>query len=337
MDEQRTEVEQPAADEPATTAIVIEAGGPSAGQPSLARRLGAEFLGTLLLVAVGTGAATVLALGPAQRLRSLANLLPGAPAGQVQYLRALFQTSLGDLLPVAFAFATALAVLVYALGGVSGAHFNPAVTLALAVTRRLHWRDAPAYWVAQCLGGIAGAFVVAGIYGQIGASIEGTDILFGATTVQIGVDLWQAMLAEALVAFVWVFAIMAVAIDPRAPKGWSGLVIGLAVAGAILVTAAASGGSGDFARSLGPFVASIPYDVKSIPWSDLIVYAAGPVIGAVAAAFIYEAVVGLERVAPAPRPGSATSDAAPSGEDESSPAGTEGGATSSARSAPTES
>ena len=284
-----------------------------AGTAPLLRRLGAEFFGTLILVAVGTGAATVLALGPLQRLAGLTGL-PGMEAPEQQKL---FGTLIGtggatisELLPVAFAFASVLAVLVYALGGVSGAHFNPAVTFALAVVRRFRWKELPMYWVAQCLGAIGGAFLVAGIYGQEGAASGGTDILFGAARVARGIEQPQAILAEALVAFILVTAIMAIAIDHRAPKGWSGWVIGLGLAAGMLVTANATGGSANFARSLGPFVASLLYDVRVLPWSDLLVYAAGPLIGASAAALVYEAVTGLERVSPEPRPGAATGDTA---------------------------
>lgn len=277
-------------------------------QAPLVRRLGAEFVGTLLFVAVGAGAATVLAVGPAQRLGELIQSITaqgGTPA-DAQFFAPLLANQLGDLLPVAFAFATALAVLVYAFGGVSGAHFNPAVTFALAVARRFSWSELPLYWIAQCAGGIVGAFVVAGIYGETGAAVEGTDILFGATVVSENIDQFPAILSEAFIGFILMTAIMAVAVDPRAPKGWSGLIIGLALGGGILVTGAATGGSANFARSLGPFVASIPYDVGEIPWGDLIVYAVGPLIGAAAAALIYESVSGLERVAPQPEPGAAT-------------------------------
>ena len=281
------------------------------GEAPMFRRLAAEFFGTLVFVAIGTGAATVLALGPLKRLAGLTSL-PGLEAPEQQQL---FGTLIGtgaatisEILPVAFAFAMGLSVLVYALGGVSGAHFNPAVTFALAVVRRFSWREVPYYWIAQVLGAIAGAFVIAGIYGQDGAASSGTDILFGATTVAQGIKEPQAILAEAFIAFVLVTAIMAVAVDPRAPKGWSGLIIGLSLAAGILVTAHATGGSANFARSLGPFVASLVYDVDKIPWSDLLVYAAGPLIGGSAAALVYESVTGLERIAPAPRPGAATSD-----------------------------
>ena len=281
----------------------------ASAEAPLARRLAAEFFGTLLFVAVGTGAATVLTMGPIQRLGELLALEGFGQGDNPQVFGALLGTgtaTISELLPVAFAFAAILATLVYALGGVSGAHFNPAVTFALAVGRRFRWQDVPLYWVVQIIGGIAGAFIVSGIYGDLGAKIDDVDILYGATTVAGNVEFWQALLAEAFIAFVLVTAIMAVAIDPRAPKGWSGWIIGLSLAAGILVTAQATGGSANFARSLGPFVASLPRDVGSIPWSDLIVYAIGPLIGASAAVLIYETVTGLELISPAPSPGAAT-------------------------------
>lgn len=288
------------------------------GEAPLGRRLFAEFIGTLIFVAIGTGAATVLLLGPLRRLEGISTIGGvEAPQEQLQLFGGLIGTgapTLGEILPVAFAFATALAVLVYALGGVSGAHFNPAVTFSLAVVRRFQWKEVPMYWIVQCLGAVAGAFVIAGIYGKDGAAIDGTQLLFGATKVARDLGFAQALLSEAFITFLLVTAIMAVAIDPRAPKGWSGLIIGLALAGGILVTAEATGGSANFARSLGPFVTSwigemwLDYEVTNIPWSDLAVYALGPIIGASAAALVYESVTGLEIVAPAPKPGAATSE-----------------------------
>jgi glycerol uptake facilitator protein len=275
----------------------------------LLRRLAAEFVGTLLFVAIGAGAATVLAAGPLRAFRELGEKAPSiqqGPPDQAAVFEAILGNSLGDLLPVAFAFAVGLAVLVYAFGGISGAHFNPAVTFALAVSNRFRWKDVPLYWIVQCAGGVVGAFIIAGIYGQDGAALGGTDILFGATTVADSVNQWQGILAEAFIAFILMTAIMAVAVDPRAPKGWSGLIIGLALGGGILVTGAATGGSANFARSLGPFVASLPYDVGKLPWDDLLVYAIGPLIGAAAASLVYESVTGLERATPAPAPGAAT-------------------------------
>lgn len=275
----------------------------AAGAPSLARRLLAEFVGTLVFVGVGTGAATAFLVGPREALGGLSEVL-GPDPGQQQVFGALLGNNLGDLFAVAMAFAFALSFLVYAFGGISGAHFNPAVTFALAVGRRFTWGHVPLYWIAQVAGGIAGAFVVAGIYGQ--GDPSGADVLFGATVIPDAVTNWQALLAEAFIGFILVTAIMAVAIDPRAPKGWSGLIIGLALGAGIIVTGPVTGGSANFARSLGPFVASLVYDSPAIPWRDLLIYAAGPLLGGAAAALVYESVTGLDEFAPAPQPGAAT-------------------------------
>lgn len=287
----------------------IGSGAAGASTAPLSRRLAAELMGAFLLVAVGTGTTTVFLSGQAQRIATLPDFDPTVPGAQQQqdFFMSLLSNSFGDVLPIALAFAFALAVAVYAFGGTSGGHFNPAVTLALAVTRRFDWADVAPYCLMHCLGGIAGAFLVAGIYGESGVAFEGTNILLGATTVAAGVGQWQAILSEALVAFVLTTAIMAIAVDRRAPKGWSGLVIGLALGAGVLVAGAATGASANFARSLGPFVASLVFDPDTIPWSDLIVYAVGPVVGAAAAAYAYEFVSGMERVAPAPAPGAATS------------------------------
>jgi glycerol uptake facilitator protein len=266
----------------------------------LGRRLAAEFLGTALLVAIGAGAATVLAIGPLQRLGSFGAQIEEAPDDIRQQAIASFAPTFGDVLGVALAFALVLAVLIYAFGGVSGGHFNPAVTFALTVTRRFRSSDLLPYWVAQCVGAIAGAFVIAGIYGQNGAEILGVDVLFGATLVADGINQWQAILAEAALTFVLMSAFMAVAIDPRTPNGWSSLVVGFALGAGILAFGAATGGSANFARSLGPLIASLWFDTGPIPWGDLFVFAVGPLIGAAGAAFAYETITGLERIPPPP-------------------------------------
>lgn len=275
----------------------------AAETPSMARRLLAEFVGTLVFVGVGTGAATALLIGPRQALGGLENVL-GPDPNQQQLFGTLLGNNFGDLLAVAMAFAFALSFLVYAFGGISGAHFNPAVTFALAVGRRFRWTEVPIYWVVQVLGGIAGAFVVAGLYHE--GEPGGEEVLFGATVIAEHLTWQHALLAEAFIGFILVTAIMAVAIDPRAPKGWSGLIIGLALAAGIIVTGPVSGGSANFARTLGPLAASFIFDAPSIPWGDLWVYAVGPLLGGAAAALVYESVTGLEEFSPAPQPGAAT-------------------------------
>ena len=273
----------------------------------LGRRLGAEFLGTLLLVAVGTGAAPAYLRGPIVLSERLPEQLRQVPE-QLEIFNALLSVSLSDLVPVALAFAFILAVAVYAFGGVSGGHFNPAVTFGLAVARRFSLVEAPLYILAQVLGGIAGAFLVAGIFNETGAIVGEQQVLFGAPVVTDGVEFWQATLAETLITFALMTAIMAIAVDRRAPKGWSGLIIGIALGAGILVTGPITGGSANFARTLGPYVASLPFDGVEVPWGDLLVYAVGPLVGATAAVFAYESISGMERVTPAPSPGAATHD-----------------------------
>lgn len=272
-------------------------------EPALGKKLMAEFVGTLLLVAVGAGAATTFLLGP----QALVQRIPEAGRAD-PVLGAVLSNTGADILPVAFAFAAILAVLVYAFGGVSGGHFNPAVTFALALSNRFKWAAVVPYWIAQIVGGIGGAFIVAALFKNGVGGVEGTDVLFGATTVASGVDWPQALLAEAFITFFLMTAIMAVAVDPRAPKGWSGFIIGLALAGGIFVTAPLTGGSANFARSLGPLVAAMAFGADNVPWGDLVWYAAGPIVGAAAAALVYEAVTSLRTHAPAPDPGSATTD-----------------------------
>ncbi|MEA2447049.1 MAG: aquaporin, partial [Actinomycetota bacterium] len=109
----------------------------------LRRRLLSEFVGTLLFVAAGTGAATLYALGPlkagAAAFAKIADIFQGGDPAASRLYSSLHGVYGADVLPVALAFAFSLAILVYALGGVSGAHFNPAVTFSLAVARRFRW------------------------------------------------------------------------------------------------------------------------------------------------------------------------------------------------------
>src|SRR5438093_9053932 len=112
---------------------------------SLGQRAVAETVGTALLVLVGPGSvvATLVLAGDSKPA------ITGA-----------------DLLGISFAFGLIIAALVYALGKVSGCHINPAVTFALAVTKRFPWREVPAYWASQYVGAIIGAFAIWGVFGQ---------------------------------------------------------------------------------------------------------------------------------------------------------------------------
>ena len=259
-------------------------------EPEFRPRLMAEFLGSLLLVTLVTGTATGLLSAEATRLSSV----EGPLGGQGRFFESLLVNSSADLVTVALVSLVALAILLPAFARISGAHFNPAVTFALAVTRRFPWIEVGPYIAVQFLGGIAGAFLVAAIYGQVGASIGVIDVLFGAPVLADGVAQWQALAAEATAAVIVIVTVVGVqwrAHGRMAPL-WAGVVVGLAYAGAILLAYPITGGSANPARSLGPLVASLPFDVRSIPWSNLVVYLAGPLAGATLAALALDAVAG---------------------------------------------
>lgn len=226
----------------------------------LVRRLAAEAVGTALLVLFGVGSV-------------VAALTVGD--GSLDYAGLGF---------VSLAFALVVALVIYGFGPVSGAHINPAVTLALALTGRFPWREVLPYVLAQLLGAVLGALLLVVVYGT-GA----VDLGLGMTSVAEGVSLPQAVAVEVLGTFLLMFTIMAVAVDSRAPLGWAGFLIGLSVACAILLVGPQTGGSLNPARTLGPDVMAGLLGGE-VAWSELVVYWVGPVLGAVVAAFVYDVV-----------------------------------------------
>lgn len=225
---------------------------------ALFHRVVAEAVGTALLVLVGAGS-VVAALT--------------VDGGHLTYAGLGF---------VSLAFAIVIAVVIYGFGPVSGAHINPAVTVALALTRRFPWVEVVPYVVAQVVGAVVGAVLIGGVFGT-----DAADLGLGATSLADGVPYWQGILAEALGTFVLLYAVMALAVDSRAPLGWAGLMIGLAVAAAILLIAPQTGGSLNPARTFGPYVGLAIFG-GDVPWSDLWVYVVGPLTGAVSAVLLYD-------------------------------------------------
>src|SRR5437764_15319089 len=128
--------------------------------PTLAQKFVAELLGTAFLTWIGAGSITAAVF-----------LLNGA--------KPAVAFTMADLGMIALAFAFAIAAMVYTIGHISGCHINPAVTFFLAVTRRIGLRGEGVYWIAQFIGGILGAVVIAFSFGLIQAA-QGTGL--GATT-----------------------------------------------------------------------------------------------------------------------------------------------------------
>jgi glycerol uptake facilitator protein len=230
------------------------------------RRLLAEFVGTALLVVFGAGA-LVAAL-------EMGN-------GELDY------AGLGI---VAISFALVVAVVIYMFGTTSGAHINPAVTFSLAVVRRFPWAEVAPYVAVQLAGGLVGAVLINSIFGSHASELN----VSGGTIVGAGFTETQAVVAEALGTFLLLATIMALAVDRRAPAGFAGLMIGLAVACEIMVIGPISGGSVNPARTFGPYLATNIFG-GATPWSELWVYWAGPLIGGVLAVLAYDVIAKPEK------------------------------------------
>src|ERR1700736_5412610 len=220
----------------------------------------AEVLGTAALVLVGPGS-----VGATLKL-----------AGKV----APFTGS--DLLGISFAFGLIITALVYALGKVSGCHINPAVTFALAATKRFPWREVPVYWLAQGVGAIIGALAIWAAFGH-----QAVTLGLGQTSFSDSTSYLAAAFSELIGTGLLLFAIMGI-VDSRSPNDLAGLVIGGVVVGIILIFGPITGASLNPARALGPEVVST---IAGGPthWAQYIpVYLVPGLVGAALASFAYD-------------------------------------------------
>lgn len=211
---------------------------------TLLRKAGAELIGTYGLVTAGCGAV----------IASSQHALP----------------SIG----VALAFGLVIALMISAVGHISGGHINPAVSISLAVTRHLPWKDLPFYLVAQFLGATFGALTLLAFFGN--AAVAGT-VNIPATHVSA----LQATSMEAVLTAFLVFVITSVATDTQS----IGKMAAFAIGGTILLDALwggpVSGASMNPARSFGP--ALVAGD-----WGNLWIYFVGPIVGGIVGSVLYQ-------------------------------------------------
>jgi MIP family channel proteins len=184
----------------------------------------------------------------------------------------------GGLFAAALVSGLVVLAMIYALGHLSAAHFNPAVTLGFAVAGRFPWRYVLPYWAAEFAGGVAAAAVAAVLFGGGG---HGAHVPSG--------PLGQAVGVEAVLTFLLMLVIVSVATDRRVSGAIPGIAIGLTVVFDVLIGGPVTGGSMNPARSLGPNLFA-GGDALTHYW----IYVVGPAGGAVVAARLYEALRGGE-------------------------------------------
>jgi len=230
---------------------------------SFRQKLLAEVFGTGFLVFIGVGSvpATLLLDG----------------AGKTHPF------TMADLGIISFAFALIVIAMVYAIGHISGCHINPAVTVALAATKKFPWRNVPAYIGAQVVGAILGSLAIIGVLGKVAGKTLG----LGVAAFHPGVGYSQATFAEFIGTFLLVFTVFGV-IDRRAPAGWAGLAIGFVVFAAIIVVAPATSASINPARTLGPMIV-LQGAGGTVAWSQIWAYFIGEFAGGVLAGLAYSA------------------------------------------------
>ena len=170
-----------------------------------------------------------------------------------------------------------ITAMIYAVGHVSGAHFNPAVTLGFAVGRHFPVKEVPIYWGSQLLGAVIGAFSLRALFGEVG--IMGGTVPRGSTLESFGFEI--------PLTFILMFVIMAVATDSRAKGSHAALAIGATVALNSIFGGPISGGSMNPARSFGPALAAWN-------WADHWIYWVAPPIGAALGALAYNLLRGDE-------------------------------------------
>lgn len=191
-----------------------------------------------------------------------------------------------DFAVIGLLHAFLLMMLVQTLGGVSGAHFNPAVTLALATVRKIKPNQAAGYVVMQVIGAIAAAGLCKLILNDLGqtpglGNPSVSALLAGKTVL--------GMLCELVGTFVLMWSIMGVAVNPRGTRDWAGLVIGATLGFAVMALGPLSGASLNPARALGPAIVAGSF-AKGFG-CFLLIYVLAPAIGGVLASVGYKLLV----------------------------------------------
>lgn len=215
----------------------------------------AELIGTMVLVLMGCGSAVIASY------------------------------YIGNL-GIAFAFGIAVLAMVYAIGGVSGCHINPAISISMLVARKISAKDTVLYVVFQCVGAIIGAGVLYAIAtgnSSFNLAVSGLGQNGYGNASPAGYSLVSALIAEIVLTFIFVLVVHG-STHERVPKGFAGLSIGMSLVLIHLVGIPITGTSVNPARSLGPALF-----VGGTALSQLWLFIVAPIIGGILAALVWKA------------------------------------------------
>jgi MIP family channel proteins len=219
---------------------------------NIPQKLTAEFIGTFALIFFGVGAICA------------EQFMHGA--GGI------------GLFGVAIAHGLAIAIMVSALGHISGGHFNPAVTIGFWVTKRLNTLDVVLYWAAQLAGAIAAAFLLKAIIPED----TWRAVALGTPDLARDFSRLSGMILEAVTTFFLVLTVFATAVDEKgAFRSIAGFGIGLTISLGILVAGPFTGAALNPARAFGPALAATH-------WANHGVYWVGPLAGGFVAGLLYD-------------------------------------------------
>jgi aquaporin Z len=186
---------------------------------------------------------------------------------------------------ISFAFGLSVLAMAYTIGGISGCHINPAVSISMLAAGKMKWKDAVMYVIMQCVGAVIGAALLYSVaMGKTGYSIAtyGLGQNGYGTASPSGFSMESGFVAEVVLTFIFLLVIFGSTSD-KAPKGFAGLSIGLSLVLIHLVGIPITGTSVNPARSLGPAVI-----VGGIALSQLWLFCIAPILGGLLAAFVWK-------------------------------------------------
>lgn len=228
-------------------------------QNHLPAKLLAEFIGTFAFVFIGAGAAAVVGTG----------------------------AGLNGISAIAFAHGLTIMVFAFAYGGVSGAHFNPAVTVGVLAARAMTLGEAVGYIISQLVAGIAAAFLLRAVLGSVATGLGRPELAQGVAlgTTTLTITPAAGFVIEAVLAFFLVIVVLSTAVAGRAGN-LAPLAIGMTVALNIMMAGPLTGADFNPAISLGPMVATNNF-------TDVWLYMIAPIVGAIIAAVVHRALTVL--------------------------------------------